>query len=547
MNTFYQTPKPYILSLLHSLFLYLALPLLVVSCGSETEDTADIIPVTNNDVSEESDADDVGDIVASIESMIATENPANKLSAYVFVDTDIPTTARLEVETEDGELWQTVYGSDEMTASHEILLVGLYAETQYTITAVVDAGGEIETASDPQGFTTGSLPDDFPPIEVIVSDPDRMSPGYTLFSINRWTPGLDNTYGVLIIVDELGQVVWYNRTGLAIADANVLPNGNIAYIFGYHGAAEVNMAGEQVSAWMSNIVGIDAMHHSIDETEEGNILVLGSELQEIDGYLDDSGETTSYFVVGDNIHEFSRDFDMVNTWSMFDYFDPLEIGEGFDDNFWDLVYADGQSVQSTKDWSHANAAFIDPADGNVVVSLRHLDRIIKIDRDTGELLWWFGEGGDFTLLDGGQWQYHQHAPSFTQNGTMLVYDNGNVRAEYEEGDIPYTRVVEYALNYEDMTAEQVWEYRNTEPYHAPAWGDVDELENGNRLITDAGVVADPTQPETEPDNQKWARIIELTPGENPEVVFYIEVKDHSEENPTGYHMYRSNRLQSLYP
>ena len=38
-----------------------------------------------------------------------------------------------------------------------------------------------------------------------------------------------------------------------------------------------------------------------------------------------------------------------------------------------------------------------PSSLRVVLSLRHQDWIIRIDRATGEVLWRLGDGGDFTL------------------------------------------------------------------------------------------------------------------------------------------------------
>jgi arylsulfate sulfotransferase len=87
------------------------------------------------------------------------------------------------------------------------------------------------------------------------------------------------------------------------------------------------------------------------------------------------------------------------------------------------------------DWLHANSIDYIPSDGNLVVSLRNQDWIIKIDYSngtgTGNVLWRLGQQGDFTMnsSDPYPWFTHQHDASY-ENGTtttMSVYDNGNTR------------------------------------------------------------------------------------------------------------------------
>ena len=57
---------------------------------------------------------------------------------------------------------------------------------------------------------TPPLPEDFPPIELSISDPARMEPGVTLFDLIHWPEsGTDAAYGLLVALNERGEVVWY--------------------------------------------------------------------------------------------------------------------------------------------------------------------------------------------------------------------------------------------------------------------------------------------------------------------------------------------------
>ena len=55
-----------------------------------------------------------------------------------------------------------------------------------------------------------------------------------------------------------------------------------------------------------------------------------------------------------------------------------------------------------------------PADGNLIVSVRHQDWVIKIDyahgHGDGHVIWRLGQGGDFAVIssDPSPWFSHQH-------------------------------------------------------------------------------------------------------------------------------------------
>lgn len=96
------------------------------------------------------------------------------------------------------------------------------------------------------------------------------------------------------------------------------------------------------------------------------------------------------------------------------------------------------------DYVHLNAIVLDD-DGNLVVSCRHLDSMIKIDRKggTGDLLWALsGVGDDFGLTDD-QKTSGQHFLRYLGNGYFSAFNNNNDKGP--------TDLVRYHLN-EDKTA-----------------------------------------------------------------------------------------------
>ncbi len=136
------------------------------------------------------------------------------------------------------------------------------------------------------------------------------------------------------------------------------------------------------------------------------------------------------------------------------------------------------------DYIHVNSVWKD-TDGNLLVSCRHTDEVIKIKKSTGDVLWRLGgsasKGNQFTFIDDTFNNFtgfsHQHSAIRTKSGNILLFDNGNLRPPPN-----YARVVEYALDTVAMTATRVWTWQPTMGVIASSQGSVQELDGGNILI-----------------------------------------------------------------
>ncbi len=92
------------------------------------------------------------------------------------------------------------------------------------------------------------------------------------------------------------------------------------------------------------------------------------------------------------------------------------------------------------DWTHSNAVVYSKDDGNILVSVRHQNWVLKVNYadgvGDGSILWRLGQGGDFTMIGGTDptdWAYAQHFPAFFSPNTSGVFslgvmDNGDDRA-----------------------------------------------------------------------------------------------------------------------
>ena len=128
------------------------------------------------------------------------------------------------------------------------------------------------------------------------------------------------------------------------------------------------------------------------------------------------------------------------------------------------------------DWLHSNALIFEEAEQAVYLNVRNLNRLVKIDYPSGDVIWSMGDDGEFGE---GLWS-HGHDPQLLANGNILIFDNGNHKEPVE-----YSRAVEIAFDPSAAWAEAVWEWSDTPPFYDCGMGDANRLPNGNTLITNA--------------------------------------------------------------
>jgi hypothetical protein len=200
------------------------------------------------------------------------------------------------------------------------------------------------------------------------------------------------------------------------------------------------------------------------------------------------------------------------------------------------------------DWTHANALVYSPDDGNLIMSMRNQNLIIKINYEDGagdgRVLWRFGGGGDFTLPAGQdpiEWNYGQHYPTVISPNSagiyqLMFFNNGNSRlldASNNACDAPgfpvcYSSVPIFEINESAKTAHVISE-TNLTPHYSFCCGDALVLPNGN---VEYDVASDSLTP-----NQSY--IQEVIPGTTPQLVWQMNV--------AGMLVYRGFRIPSLYP
>jgi hypothetical protein len=352
---------------------------------------------------------------------------------------------------------------------------GLQPETDHELDFTATADG-FSPAEGTASFTTEQpLPGFLPSFTVEGEGPGFG--GYIMFDLLQFPgPGASG----LFVIDSEGVTRWHlglqdEVTGAEVvfAAAQLLDDGSVLYLRN-HTLYVRDELGAEVIAIDDDEAGLTGLHHDVRLLPNGNFLALSFSFQDVE--YDDLGLVN---VAGDVIAEITPDGDVVWTWDSFDHLDPQRRRDDFD-----ALILNPTTLQPAFDWTHGNGIVYEPDTDSVILSLRHQDWILRIDRATGDVLWRLGEEGDFAL-GAGDWFFHQHSPQWQDDGTLLLYDNGVGNPNLPD-DQEFSRAVRYALDVPGMEATLAWE-DEAEDFTAVFAGDADRLPNGNILVTDSSI------------------------------------------------------------
>lgn len=507
-----------------------------------------------------------------------TLNPSGRapLAAVVEFTTDRPAVASLEIS--DGVETQQIEPGDAPSTDHELMVLGLLPGATHTVTITVTDDGGRSSVLPPLQVTTAPLPDEFPPLEIPVRRPSAMEPGLVLVPFFRWTdePGEDDPdWGLTVAVDREGRVRWFYQPDGPVGEMRRMHNGNLFHNAGRAGLLhEIDMLGNEVRSWHTRLVkeehipedsilvDTDTFHHDVIELASGNFLALSTEARFFEDWPAEypPGEKTApAHVIGDVIVEFRKDGSIVKEIKVLDLLDPYRLGTGsLNTSFYEEEYSDVLEKPGY-DWTHSNAIVYLEDTNQVLVSSNYQAVHYVLDWASGELDYMFGDPREWKapwsdkLLEPRsdvQWAYHQHGIEPTPQGTWILYDNGGARTVPPHEGLPngerYSRVVEYRTDPDAGTIEQIWEYGpEQEWFMSPFISDADWLpETGNVLITDGGRMVDGEGNQLDRfGGRNWARILQVTYGDDPQKVWELVIDDPSR----GYSVYRAQHIKSLYP
>lgn len=339
----------------------------------------------------------------------------------------------------------------------------------------------------PVSFTaqtnTEPLPDDFP--EITINYANNPSDGWIyLANFKRGTVDEpDNLDEFVFAVDNEGMVQFYHRVeGFRAFNFHPLEDGRLYYFnltdtgVGSGAAMDgdhrfINWAGEILEDVRLPEPAPNNTPHEFVLLGNGNMLLLSQPTRIMD--LTAWGGAEDAVVVDQSIYEITPEGEIVFQWHSPDYI-PIE----------DTARPQYLSTQPPEGVSyiHGNGMTVD-LDGNIILSVRRFDELIKIDRQTGEIIWRMGgptsKHNEFTFIDDPYNGFSgQHNPTILPDGHLLLFDNGDTRPEEDR----VSRAVEYEINEENRTVTLVWQFMDRQGRYTNTMGSAQRLPNGNTLI-----------------------------------------------------------------
>jgi arylsulfate sulfotransferase len=445
--------------------------------------------------------------------------------------------------------------TDEAGGQVSIFVAGMLQKTLYHMVATVEFSNGLAIRDQDHTFTTGE-PSAALNLQLTVDTTSGMTP----------QPGLEllNPVNGVVVTDLAGEVLWTydNPPGsISVLDgAKTLPNGDLLVTIGplsnvpltesipedaITEIREINLGGDTVreitvddlNNALTNAtcaecnVSLLTFHHDVTPLPNGHWLVLSNTMMNLSPnstppLTNEKPQT----VLGDVIVDLDENLQPVWVWNEFNHLDPNRHPFEF------------------PDWTHTNAILYSPDDGNIIVSIRHQNWVLKIDyangTHNGDILWRLGYQGDFTLENGTSptdWQYAQHGPGFFTANTSGIFslglmDNGDdrvfpagVTCTASGNPAPacyYTTIPVFQINEKTMTAKLTFHQKIPPALYSDFGGNTDQLANGDVEYDLCGLLP-------------GSDVFEVTPEAEPKTVWTMHTGSTQ--------FYRAFRIPSLYP
>ncbi|HEV2206437.1 MAG TPA: aryl-sulfate sulfotransferase [Candidatus Acidoferrales bacterium] len=427
-------------------------------------------------------------------------------------------------------------------------VAGMLQNTTYHMRAVTQLADGTETMDGDHTFQTGSVdPSLLPQVSAITAP--GMTPQSGLELLDLVNPKERQS----VVTDLAGNIVWtypYGNSGTDLPEPvrqlddgdfliSMSPQVNLQGLFSIaaiNDIREVNLEGLTVHELSIDDLnyrlaknGFDltlyTMHHDVLPLPNGHLIVLANTLKL---FNDLPGYPGPLNVLGDVLIDLDKNWEPVWVWNSFDHLDVNHHPMNF------------------PDWTHSNALLYSADDGNLLLSMRHQNWIIKIDyqdgQGSGAVLWRLGEGGDFKLqggVDPTDWFYAQHGPHFVTastagNFTLAVFDNGNDRvfpsgATCGTTGAPACYSTAMMVQIDEAAKTATIQFNDDPIGYSVFGGNAEMLANGDFEFDMCDVSQAPN----------LANVYEVIPTAQPQLVWQMNIKNNF--------AYRAFRISSMYP
>ena len=303
------------------------------------------------------------------------------------------------------------------------------------------------------------------------------TPGYTLFpcmeiiitneSMQTGAMGA----GKVLIVDDQGNIV--NQLDDSQHSVHKFINLTAVMMGGSDGWMEI---WDFVSDTRVTLP-VPAGHHELDYNPiTDTFMILGTAT---------SGEMWGGLqVIYDTICEYNWDGDLLWQWD-------ARVHYPFNSTIYTTV-GQNYTFRGYSDWMHANSFVWDKVENTIWLNVRNQNTILKIEKDSGEIIWKAGQLGNFTVLDTNGtevdtiWHY-PHSLEWIGSNRYILFDNGlfnpDVPSSMTRNGTGISGFVEFEIDEENQILREVWSWHSTNSsyYFSESGGDADRLPDGNTL------------------------------------------------------------------
>ena len=364
-------------------------------------------------------------------------NKNNALRQKVTFTTVSKTSCKIEYWKSDNLNCKQSSAISPIDIEHTITLLFLEPNTNYSFKILTTDNKQI--CDSIYSFKTKALEEEIDNFVKKVITNEYDFDGYLLYS--------SKTLDYHVMINSNMKPVWYENF-YPLPSSSARYNSKTEELSFMYGKAEERFCSTDIAAvdLYGNLVMHNSkenlpyplLHHDIYQLSNGNWAYINFIDKEYD--FSPLGVDSLYNVRGDGITEIDRDGKVVWQWNAFDHSSPLDDPE--------ILNANGPfgSLSVRGDWMHANSIAED-INGDIYVSFNRLEQFWKIDKESGEVIYKLGRGGDIKLSEEAIPSFI-HSLSLLDNGDIMFYENGTSKRGY-------SRVLAYRVNEEDKTAELV--------------------------------------------------------------------------------------------
>ena len=362
--------------------------------------------------------------------------------------------------------------------SMNFYVAGMLPGTTYSMNYQVNTGGTIQPGATPLSFTTGALPAYLVPTFSVVTPPGAQTDttdSTVLHGTASRAPGNGpSLFSVPIATDLAGNITWYYKPTDVATLTRPVAGGYMLTL--QDGAAwnpaltrdqyvrEIDLAGNTVRETNTGIISQQLVAMGASDAMQCNqvpspppvgtacLNFFNHEAMRLpNGYTAILARVEKLFQSGTQGSTTGQPVDIMGNmtivldtnWQAVWYFEdfqhlninrPAVLGEtcGNGGATCGLKLA---LANEANDWTHTNSIYYLASSGDLLISMRNQDWLMKINYNNGtgdgSILWTMGIDGDFTFNnlnnDPFPWFSHQHDAEYQSNGALTVFDNGNTR------------------------------------------------------------------------------------------------------------------------